>query len=45
LPEPGAVRLAERTREQDGERYKIAKVLNPREDGVTVEEYLESAAA
>ncbi len=45
LPEPVAVRLAERTREQDGERYKIAKVLNPREDGVTVEEYLESAAA
>lgn len=45
LHEPVEVCLAKRTREQGGERYKIARVLNPREDGITVEEYLKSAAA
>jgi putative nucleotidyltransferase with HDIG domain len=45
LTAPVEVCLAQRIKEPDGKRYKIEKVLNPREDGVTVAEYLNATAA
>ena len=45
LTTPIEVSLAERTMEQNGERYKIARALNPGHDGVTVADFFKAAAA
>ena len=45
LTEPVKLPLAEKQKEQGGERFRIAGILNPQEYGVTVVDFVNAAAA